>query len=62
MRLTVEAAHVDCPYCGEPMELNIDASVDEQEYVEDCWVCCRPIVIQATVVGDDVFVAVQENE
>ena len=34
-----------CPYCGEPIELLIDTSVAEQEYVEDCEVCCNPIEI-----------------
>ena len=34
-----------CPYCGEPIELLIDTSVAEQEYVEDCEVCCNPIEV-----------------
>lgn len=38
----------DCPYCGEPIELLLDPSVAEQEYVEDCYVCCRPIVVRVT--------------
>ena len=36
-----------CPYCGESIDLLIDGSVAEQVYVEDCFVCCRPIVIAA---------------
>lgn len=32
-----------CPYCGEPVEILIDAGGgDLQRYVEDCPVCCRP--------------------
>ena len=34
---------VTCPYCWESFVLLIDGSVDEQEYVEDCEICCRPI-------------------
>lgn len=34
---------VQCPFCGEPFTIVVDASVDEQSYVEDCYVCCRPI-------------------
>jgi hypothetical protein len=34
---------VQCPYCWEEFNLLVDASVDSQEYVEDCEVCCRPI-------------------
>ena len=34
---------VDCPWCGEIVELLIDPSGgDSQDYVEDCEVCCRP--------------------
>jgi hypothetical protein len=40
---------VDCPYCGESIELVIDDSVEAQEYVEDCSVCCRPINLAITV-------------
>lgn len=32
-----------CPYCGEPNEIGIDAGGGaQQDYVEDCQVCCRP--------------------
>jgi len=36
-------AVVVCPYCGEPVEISLDpAGGREQEYVEDCEVCCNP--------------------
>ena len=36
-------AVVDCPYCGESIELTLDpGSGPEQDYVEDCEVCCQP--------------------
>ena len=39
-------AHVTCPYCGEPNEIALDpGGGGEQEYVEDCGVCCRPILM-----------------
>lgn len=38
---------VQCPYCWEAIELLVDCSVDSQEYVEDCSVCCRPIIVTA---------------
>ena len=34
---------ISCPYCGEPITVVIDISVPEQDYVEDCQVCCQPI-------------------
>ena len=39
---------IQCPYCGETIEVAIDCSVEHQQYVEDCSVCCRPITITAT--------------
>ncbi|MFI5257370.1 MAG: CPXCG motif-containing cysteine-rich protein [Gemmatimonadales bacterium] len=39
-------AHIHCPYCGAPNEISLDpGSGDDQEYVEDCHVCCRPILM-----------------
>jgi len=36
-------ARVTCPWCGEVVEITLDPSGGgEQEYVEDCEVCCRP--------------------
>ena len=40
---------VSCPYCGETISVLVDDSLPEQEYIEDCQVCCRPIVFRATV-------------
>jgi len=35
--------NVSCPYCGETIQVLLDNPVSEQEYIEDCQVCCRPI-------------------
>ncbi|MDH3420409.1 MAG: CPXCG motif-containing cysteine-rich protein [Gammaproteobacteria bacterium] len=43
---------IECPYCGEPIDLVIDDSVDHQQYVEDCSVCCRPINVDVSVAED----------
>jgi hypothetical protein len=45
----VKQVMVDCPYCGERIELQVDCSVEEQDYIEDCQVCCRPINIHVAV-------------
>ena len=36
---------ITCPYCWEAIEITLDLSIDEQRQVEDCSVCCRPIVV-----------------
>jgi hypothetical protein len=43
---------ISCPYCGESISVLIDDSIPEQQYVEDCQVCCRPIVIDVAVDHD----------
>lgn len=39
---------ISCPYCGEAIDVFIEAMDEEQEYIEDCQVCCRPIVFTVT--------------
>ena len=54
---------IDCPYCGESIELIIDDSVEHQQYVEDCAVCCRPINVDVTASGSDIEVVCRtDNE
>ena len=39
-------AVIHCPHCGEPNDVALDpGSGEDQEYVEDCQVCCRPWLI-----------------
>ena len=37
---------ITCPCCWESIEITLDLSVESQQPVEDCSVCCRPIVIR----------------
>lgn len=45
----LESHGVNCPYCGEHFQALIDYSVAEQMYIEDCYICCRPINFEVTV-------------
>ncbi|MBC54731.1 MAG: hypothetical protein CMQ34_12945 [Gammaproteobacteria bacterium] len=51
--MLTDVASLQCPYCWESIEIVVDCSVDEQEYTEDCSVCCRPIIITATAEGGE---------
>lgn len=42
MELLLETL-INCPYCGETIDLGIDSSQADQQLIEDCSVCCRPI-------------------
>ncbi len=41
----LEDVSVTCPYCWESIPLELDLSAGSQTYIEDCSVCCRPIVV-----------------
>lgn len=40
---------INCPYCGEVIDVLIDCSAGSQEYFEDCSVCCAPILFVVSV-------------
>ena len=48
----VETYPVQCPYCWEMIELTVDCSAGNQEYPEDCAVCCRPIALAIRIDAD----------
>jgi hypothetical protein len=43
---------VDCPYCGEAIQIRLDLSAGSQSYVEDCQVCCQAILMNVSVADD----------
>jgi hypothetical protein len=49
LELTESTIH--CPYCGEPIQVLLDPAEDGQSYIEDCQVCCRPIVFRLSMQG-----------
>lgn len=58
-------AEVVCPYCGEPFTVVVDCSAGNQQYIEDCEICCRPIVFSVTTDGEGNLLGLearQENE
>lgn len=48
----IEPVVMHCPYCGEAYDGAVDLSAGDQCYVEDCAVCCRPIVVVVRVADD----------
>ena len=43
---------IHCPYCGEPNRVLLDPQEAGQSFIEDCQVCCRPIVFVTGQAGD----------
>jgi transcription elongation factor Elf1 len=59
----LSSKYITCPYCGENFELIVDCSIPEQEYIEDCEVCCRPITLLISIEGNNVnIISKHENE
>ena len=53
---------IECPYCGEWINLVLDTSAGPQRYIEDCQVCCKPITVNLDVDADgDAMVRVQSE-
>jgi len=46
---TLEAVDILCPYCGESISVLVDCSEAQQQYVEDCQVCCNPMLVSVSV-------------
>jgi hypothetical protein len=45
---SLEETTIYCPYCGESITVLINEEEIGQEYIEDCQVCCKPIVFRVS--------------
>jgi hypothetical protein len=41
----IQGRDATCPHCWETINLTLDPSIAEQSYLEDCPVCCRPMIV-----------------
>lgn len=58
-----EQIPIRCPYCAQPQAVEPEPSDRTVEYVEDCVVCCRPIVFRVSYGDNGVDVEVRrEND
>ena len=62
MPVFTDVARIQCPYCGESIEIVIDGSLEQQSYIEDCSVCCRPIELAVTVIEDEISVDAKRDD
>jgi transcription elongation factor Elf1 len=37
-----------CPHCWQTISMLLDNSITNEDYIEDCEVCCNPIQIKTT--------------
>ena len=57
--LLEEFVAVQCPYCGERLDVRVDVTEGERSYIEDCQVCCRPIEFAVEIEESGAFNAVR---
>ena len=54
---------VVCPTCSEAVSVAVDPAMIGQSYVEDCSVCCRPMMLSVHDNNGDIEVAAtREND
>lgn len=41
-----ETVDVTCPYCGESSTVSVTPGEEDEEFVQDCPVCCRPWTVR----------------
>lgn len=62
----IETRPCNCPWCGAPLELDLDLTGGPRSYVEDCQVCCAPMVVTLepgwTDADEPVFILTREGD
>lgn len=46
------STEIQCPYCWEMITVEVDNCGEDQQYIEDCQVCCRPISFHVAINQD----------
>ena len=49
MQSPLFSIEIQCPYCWENIDITIDNNGENQQYIEDCQVCCRPINVHISL-------------
>ncbi len=58
----MDECSIICPYCGENIDILIDGSVEEQQYFEDCSVCCSPIWFEVVCSNSEIKITVKRED
>lgn len=59
--MSLHEEQITCPYCWESITLFVDPS-ESQTYTEDCFVCCRPILVCTEVGEEHISVQVTQED
>jgi transcription elongation factor Elf1 len=50
----VREHYFTCPHCGEKISFLIDLTLEKQNYVEDCEICCNPIKVELKIEDNNI--------
>ena len=50
----MEEYFFQCPYCWEDISMLVDYSVSDQNYIEDCEICCNPIQLDIVIKNNEI--------
>lgn len=45
----LESAAIICPYCWERIDVPLETGPGNHEFIEDCSVCCQPILMRVAI-------------
>jgi len=63
MQPFADEQELSCPYCGEEVEVQVEAvGPSSERYVEDCPVCCRPWTVSISREGEEVVVSLGRDD
>ncbi|HEX7046163.1 MAG TPA: CPXCG motif-containing cysteine-rich protein [Gammaproteobacteria bacterium] len=48
----LEELEIQCPYCGSPFAIEAEPALEDQQFIEDCPVCCAPIEFELRAESD----------
>ena len=61
----LETVDITCAWCWQLVPVTIDCSAGSAQLIEDCTVCCRPMLLSTTVGNDgtlQMIDAVRDND
>ena len=47
-----QTVRIQCPSCGESIEIVVELAAGRQDYIEDCQVWCKPISLRVLLDAD----------
>ncbi len=53
---------IQCPHCGEVIDIPVETDGSPGSFVIDCSVCCRPIVVHVEIADDGMITMTAERE